>query len=165
MKLRASHCEATSVNNRCKVILEEGCTVPAEARLICAYDDPDGFRRYKEQQTSFEDNASSEKSDEDSTHRKEEAWGSSIVAIDQSAMTGESLAVPCSELYLTSDCSYELTPSNRLISIWAKFAIILLVANEAKHTQLWSPVRNIPLSERQPRWFKGPRIKDILKRS
>ena len=76
-----------------QIILEEGCTVPGEARLICSYDDPEGFERYKEQQNSLSDDRPTEKSDEDSTHEKESAWGSSIVAIDQSAMTGESLAV------------------------------------------------------------------------
>lgn len=84
--------------HRPQIILEEGCTVPGEARLICAYDDPEGFEKYRQQQNTVDDDVSTEKSDEDSTHRKEEAWGSSIVAIDQSAMTGESLAVrSCSE--------------------------------------------------------------------
>ncbi|KAJ5993426.1 plasma membrane H+-ATPase Pma1, partial [Penicillium sp. IBT 35674x] len=85
------------------IILEEGCTVPGEARLICAYADPEGFERYKEQQSSLNDDVSTEKSEEDSTHRKEEAWGSSIVAIDQSAMTGESLAV---DKYMGEVCYY-----------------------------------------------------------
>lgn len=67
--------------------------------MICAYDDPQGFEHYKEQQSSFTDNVSTEKSDADSTHEKEEAWGASLVAIDQSAMTGESLAVSCSEAF------------------------------------------------------------------
>ncbi|KAJ5392065.1 plasma membrane H+-ATPase Pma1 [Penicillium cosmopolitanum] len=85
------------------IILEEGCTVPGEARLICDYNDPEGFEKYKRQQNSLDDNIPTEKSDEDSTHRKEAAWGSSIVAIDQSAMTGESLAV---DKYMGEVCYY-----------------------------------------------------------
>jgi H+-transporting ATPase len=67
------------VAHRWQIILE-GSTVPGEARLICAYDDPEGFEKYKRQQNSLDGNIPTEKSDEDSIHRKEAAWGSSIVA-------------------------------------------------------------------------------------
>lgn len=85
------------------IILEEGCTVPGEAHLICAYDDPEGFEKHRQQLNTVDDDVSTEKSDENSTDRKEEAWGSSIVAIDQSAMTGESLAV---NKYMGEICYY-----------------------------------------------------------
>ncbi|KAE8374381.1 plasma membrane H+-ATPase Pma1 [Aspergillus bertholletiae] len=84
------------------IILEEGSIVPGEARLICAYDDPQGFDRYNEQQCSLTNESSKEKA-EDSDGDKEGAWGSSIVAIDQSAMTGESLAV---DKYMGEICYY-----------------------------------------------------------
>jgi H+-transporting ATPase len=76
-----------------QVILEEGSTVPGEVRLICAYDDADGFEKFNKLQSSFANNLSTERVDEGASEEKESAWGSSIVAVDQSAMTGESLAV------------------------------------------------------------------------
>lgn len=74
--------------------------MPGEACLICAYNDPDGFERFKEQQNSLTDQSQTEKGEEGSDDEKETAGGSSIVAIDQSAMTGESLAVRPSLRYL-----------------------------------------------------------------
>lgn len=67
--------------------------MPGEACLICAYNDPDGFEKFKEQQNSLTDQSQNEKGEEDSGDEEEKDGGSSIVAIDQSAMTGESLAV------------------------------------------------------------------------
>lgn len=73
--------------------MEEGSVIPADARLICDYDNPDAFAEYQEMHLEEEDTpkekaeAEEEEDDEDKHH------GMTIVACDQSAITGESLAV------------------------------------------------------------------------
>lgn len=70
--------------------------MPAEVRLICAYDDPDSFHRYKEMQISaIGGDSPTEKAsrDSDDFDNEERPYSTSLVAIDQSAITGESLAV------------------------------------------------------------------------
>ncbi|KAK4985066.1 hypothetical protein LTR66_008286 [Elasticomyces elasticus] len=82
------------------VIIEEGQTVPCDARLICDYDTPEDYERYKELREQHmltgEDDPSG--SEEKEGEEGEEGpgiahQGHSIVATDQSAITGESLAV------------------------------------------------------------------------
>lgn len=100
-----------------QIILEEGCTVPGEARLICAYDDPDGFEKYKEHQNSFSDESPAKKEEEedvDSTHEKEAESGHSLVSIDQSAMTGESLAVRTLNIISSLLSTDRLTPGRKV---------------------------------------------------
>ena len=81
------------------VVVEEGQTVPADARLICDYDAPEDFEKYKELReqhalnpeedpTGSEDKEGEEGEGEGIPHQ-----GHSIIAADQSAITGESLAV------------------------------------------------------------------------
>lgn len=101
--------------------------------MICAYDDPDGFERYKEQQNSLSGDTPAEKSEEDSTHEKESAWGSSIVAIDQSAMTGESLAVSSFAVRQYTKIVKYLQYRARLTSTWARYVITQQAANAARH--------------------------------
>lgn len=84
---RAASCLYTDQG---QVILEEGFTVPGEARLICAYNDPDGLENFKKMQDPVANHISTEKAAEGDTGGKESV---SIIAIDQSTMTGESLAV------------------------------------------------------------------------
>jgi H+-transporting ATPase len=78
------------------VIVEEGQVVPADARLICDYDNPDAFAEYQEMHL-VEDDSPTEKraiEDEDADGDDEpKHHGVAIVACDQSAITGESLAV------------------------------------------------------------------------
>ena len=70
--------------------------IPADARLICDYDNPEAFAEYQQMHLEEEDMpkdkpdapAEEEDADEDEQHH-----GVSIVAADQSAITGESLAV------------------------------------------------------------------------
>lgn len=70
--------------------------VPADVRLISAYDDPTGFEKYQEMQNSAaydtEEKDVPESGDEND-HGHHTADAVSIVAVDQSAITGESLAV------------------------------------------------------------------------
>ncbi|KAH0296403.1 plasma membrane H+-ATPase Pma1, partial [Aureobasidium melanogenum] len=78
------------------VIIEEGSTVPGDARLICDYDAPEDFAKYKELREQHalnpeEDPAGSEEGEGEETGIAHQ--GHPIVATDQSAITGESLAV------------------------------------------------------------------------
>jgi H+-transporting ATPase len=74
-----------------QLILEEGMVVAGEARLICDYSNPAGFAEYTKMIEDPEEHFSKNHtdSDEDDDHHV----GVSIVATDQSAITGESLAV------------------------------------------------------------------------
>ena len=99
-----------------QVIIEEGQTIPADARLICDYNKPEDLAKYKEMRENddFPDASDPDTSDnkKDDTGEKKgdgeeeeddddepEHYGPSIVAVDQSAITGESLAV---EKYMVS---------------------------------------------------------------
>jgi len=81
------------------VIIEEGQTVPADARLICDYTVPEDFEKYKElreqhQLDPEEDPAGSEdKEGEEGEGEGVVHQGHAIIATDQSAITGELLAV------------------------------------------------------------------------
>jgi H+-transporting ATPase len=91
------------------IIVEEGQVVPADARLICAYDDHDGYARYKDALIAHanEDKLKEKKSDDDDDDDGSIHTGHSIVACDQSSITGESLAVDkyvTDELYYTTGC-------------------------------------------------------------
>jgi len=83
------------------LILEEGAVVAGECRLICSYDNPAGFEEYKEMITDPEGYHS--KNHTDSDDDEEHHIGTSIVATDQSSITGESLAV---DKYMGDICYY-----------------------------------------------------------
>ncbi|KAL1632176.1 hypothetical protein SLS56_003910 [Neofusicoccum ribis] len=77
------------------IVLEEGQTVPADIRLICDYTSPQDFERYKELRDTDkfkEDDPEDEENAEDEAD-KNHKFGQALVACDQSAITGESLAV------------------------------------------------------------------------
>ncbi|GAD96856.1 plasma membrane H(+)ATPase, putative [Paecilomyces variotii No. 5] len=95
------------------VVVGEGNVVPADSKIICDYNDPNGFEEFKRmQEEGFLDESSSEEEDEEEQKetngkKQEEAEeeankedeerpkrrGYPIVACDHSAITGESLAV------------------------------------------------------------------------
>lgn len=67
--------------------------MPADGRIIAAYDDKDGSKAAKQREENEKHNAEREKmSDEDKDEDKADR-GQSLASIDQSAITGESLAV------------------------------------------------------------------------
>ncbi|EED18604.1 plasma membrane H+ATPase Pma1 [Talaromyces stipitatus ATCC 10500] len=84
------------------VILEEGQVVPADVRLICDYEQPGDFEKYKEYLTTMAEDTLKEKTEDDDDDQ-EHHTGHSIVAVDQSAITGESLAV---DKYMGDTCYY-----------------------------------------------------------
>ncbi|TKX26590.1 plasma membrane ATPase [Elsinoe australis] len=94
------------------IIVEEGQSVPADARLICDYDTPEEFARYKElreqhQLNPEEDPSGSEEKEDEGEGEGIAHQGHSIIATDQSAITGESLAVDKfmgDVIYYTTGC-------------------------------------------------------------
>lgn len=84
------------------VVVEEGHVIPADVRLICDYSKPEMFEAYKEFLANSNDDELKEKDDEDEDAREAHA-GVSLIACDQSAITGESLAV---DKYMADTCYY-----------------------------------------------------------
>lgn len=90
------------------IIIEEGHVVPGDARLICDYERPmEGFAQYQAelmaQDVSSPRGEKFDEEDEEGTPH----IGHAIVAVDQSAMTGESLAVDkfmTDTVYYTTGC-------------------------------------------------------------
>ncbi|KAF7173491.1 hypothetical protein CNMCM5623_005736 [Aspergillus felis] len=86
------------------IVIEEGTVIPADVRLICDYDKPEMFETYKEYLATANDDTLKEKEDEDDEDGGIEARvGVSLIAVDQSAITGESLAV---DKYMADTCYY-----------------------------------------------------------
>ncbi|KAF2864441.1 plasma-membrane proton-e [Piedraia hortae CBS 480.64] len=128
------------------VIIEEGQSVPADARLICDYEHPEDFERYKElrEQHSFspeEDPAGKE----DGEGEGEEGagiphQGHAIVACDQSAITGESLAVDKfmgDMVYYTTGCkrgrAYAVCVASAKYSFVGRTATLVQGAKDQGH--------------------------------
>jgi len=73
------------------VVLEEGGTIPADAKILANYDDKDGSKaRQQLRKNSKKAAANGSDSDDDEGHVNK---GPSVCSVDQSAITGESLAV------------------------------------------------------------------------
>lgn len=90
---------------------EEGQTIPADAQVICDYNCPEDFEKYKELKNKRDlspDDEPMEKGDnEDEDDDDDDHHGYPILATDQSAITGESLAVDkymCDTVYYTTGC-------------------------------------------------------------
>lgn len=90
--------------NLFKVIIQEGDTVPADVRLICDYEHPEEYDIYKrllaEDKLGHSESASDDEKDEEATDSRRgsvyvmmQHRNRPLVAVDQSAITGESLAV------------------------------------------------------------------------
>ncbi|KAK7918152.1 hypothetical protein PG985_010026 [Apiospora marii] len=120
------------------VIIEEGNVVPADCRLICDYDNPNGQAQYIAE-LNAQSNSTSEKKaehdDEGTPHT-----GHAIVAIDQSAITGESLAVEkymTDVVYYTTGCkrgkAYGVVTSGAQASFVGKTASLVQGAQDSGH--------------------------------
>lgn len=82
-----------------QIVVSEGHVVPADAKVICDYNDANGWEEFNamqergelgESSPSEEEEGEDEKDDEKDEDKKQ---GYAIVACDHSAITGESLAV------------------------------------------------------------------------
>uniref|UniRef100_A0A0K3CLV9 P-type H(+)-exporting transporter n=1 Tax=Rhodotorula toruloides TaxID=5286 RepID=A0A0K3CLV9_RHOTO len=83
------------------IVIEEGQTIPADARILCSYDDKDSndvhsrldqIERAKKGGSGKKSNDDDDDEDEDKDELKK-VRGPSVGSVDQSAITGESLAV------------------------------------------------------------------------
>lgn len=125
------------------VIIEEGESVPADARLICDYDAPEDFAKYKELREQHalnpeEDPAGSEEAEDDGEGVAHQ--GHSIVATDQSAITGESLAVDKfmgDVVYYTTGCkrgkAYAVCQTSAKYSFVGRTATLVQGAKDQGH--------------------------------
>lgn len=127
------------------VIIEEGQTVPADARLICDYDTPEDFAKYKELREQHalnpeEDPAGSEEKEGEEGEEGVAHQGHSIIATDQSAITGESLAVDKfmgDVVYYTTGCkrgkAYAVAITSAKYSFVGRTATLVQGAKDQGH--------------------------------
>lgn len=112
--------------------------VAGEARLICDYSNKAGFEEYKQMVNDPEEHYS--KNHTDSDDEEEHHTGVSLVACDQSSITGESLAVDkymgdiC---YYTTGCkrgkAYSIVTESARGSFVGKTASLVQGANDSGH--------------------------------
>lgn len=147
-----------------QVIIQEGQTVPGDAQLICAYNRTQDFAQYKELKN--EDKFNEEGVESSATEKKEKIkseeggdlkdgkaqddddeesvqsihYGDSLVACDQSAITGESLAVDKymgDTIYYTTGCkrgkAYAIITTSAKYSFVGRTASLVQGAKDQGH--------------------------------
>jgi len=77
--------------------------VAGDCRLICDYENPQGFQQYKAELNAQDVTSPRKEKFDEEDEEGVPHIGHAIVAVDQSAMTGESLAV---DKYMTDTCYY-----------------------------------------------------------
>nr|AJE25534.1 plasma membrane H+ ATPase [Starmerella bombicola]UJH94622.1 Pma1 [Starmerella bombicola] len=88
-------------------VVEEGTVVPGDGRIICEYSNPQGYAEYLDYINSDLSAAGGDPEDPDDDDDKGRKNGHPILAVDQSSMTGESLAVDkymADYIYYTTGC-------------------------------------------------------------
>ncbi|APA13232.1 hypothetical protein SS1G_13768 [Sclerotinia sclerotiorum 1980 UF-70] len=124
------------------IVIEDGHVVPADARIICAYDDPNGYETYQQELLNQRSHELSEKEedDEDDAHGGKHGSGYALLAIDQSAMTGESLAVDkyvADVIYYTTGCkrgkAYAVVTHGARMSFVGRTASLVTGAQDQGH--------------------------------
>ncbi|OJJ71787.1 hypothetical protein ASPBRDRAFT_75128 [Aspergillus brasiliensis CBS 101740] len=129
------------------IIVEEGQTVPADAKVICDYDEPDqGWTEYqrlrdegkleKDAEKSNDEGSADEDSDDDEK-------GYPILACDHSAITGESLAVDRfvgDQVFYTTGCkrgkAYAVVQATGKKSFVGRTASMVQNAKDTGHFQM-----------------------------
>ncbi|KAI0476550.1 hypothetical protein GGR56DRAFT_643303 [Xylariaceae sp. FL0804] len=136
------------------VLIQEGQTVPGDAQLICDYSRPDDFEQFKElrnedkfsdEETADKPNGNKDAGDEKKGEDDDDDEGSihhgdSLVACDQSAITGESLAVDKymgDVLYYTTGCkrgkAYAIITTSAKYSFVGRTASLVQGAKDQGH--------------------------------
>lgn len=145
-----------------EIIVSEGHVIPGDAKVICDYNDPDGFEEYKRMleqgdlsstsESDLEDNepekpgkqaeAGGEDPEKDQPQSKPKR-GYPILACDHSAITGESLAVDRymgGMIYYTTGCkrgkAYAVVQTGARNSFVGKTASMVLSAKGAGHFEI-----------------------------
>ncbi|KAI0467432.1 E1-E2 ATPase-domain-containing protein [Xylaria cf. heliscus] len=128
------------------VIIQEGQTVPGDAQLICSYNRPHDFEQYRElkNEDKFNDEGAEagggndKKEEEESLHSIH--FGESLLACDQSAITGESLAVDKymgDTIYYTTGCkrgkAYAIVTTSAKYSFVGRTAELVQGAKDQGH--------------------------------
>lgn len=85
------------------IVIDEGTVIPADIRLICDYGKPEMFDTYKVYLVNLNDDTLKEDGEDNDEGNLETHQGVSLIACDQSAITGESLAV---DKYMADTCYY-----------------------------------------------------------
>jgi H+-transporting ATPase len=120
-----------------QIVIEDGTVVPADCRLICGYDDKTGYQDYL---NVLETQGSSQEMKEDDEDEDDHHTGYALLAIDQSAMTGESLAVDkymADVVYYTTGCkrgkAFAIVTHNARMSFVGRTASLVTGAKDSGH--------------------------------
>ncbi|OTB07936.1 hypothetical protein M426DRAFT_8151 [Hypoxylon sp. CI-4A] len=122
------------------IIIEEGHVVAGDSRLICEYDNPNGQAQYHAELTAQDVTSPHQEKFEETDEEGTPHVGHAIVAIDQSAITGESLAVEkymTDTVYYTTGCkrgkAYAVVTSGAQASFVGKTASLVQGAKDSGH--------------------------------
>lgn len=121
------------------VIVEDGQVVPADCRIISGYENPNGWAEYqRELERQLGDEA--DHGDEEDIGEEKHGSGYALLAIDQSAMTGESLAVDkyvADVIYYTTGCkrgkAYAIVTHSAKMSFVGRTASLVSGAADQGH--------------------------------
>ncbi|KAL4913120.1 E1-E2 ATPase-domain-containing protein [Aspergillus aurantiobrunneus] len=134
------------------IIVADGQVVPADAKVVCDFNDPNGFEEYKDHlqrgdlsSTSESDIEEGEEEGKEKAQQKKPARkrGYPILACDHSAITGESLAVDRymgAPIFYTTGCkrgkAYAIVQTTAKTSFVGRTASMVQSAKGAGHFEL-----------------------------
>lgn len=122
------------------VIIEDGAVVPADCRIISGYDNPNGYAEYIRELEAQAGESGNEKGEDEDEMGHKHGSGFALLAIDQSAMTGESLAVDkyvADVIYYTTGCkrgkAYAIVTHSAKMSFVGRTASLVSGAKDQGH--------------------------------
>lgn len=128
------------MTNITQIVIEDGMVVPADARLICDYYNPNGYQQYLAELEAQRSDEMKEKGPDDEDDHEKHGSGYALLAVDQSAMTGESLAVDkytADAVYYTTGCkrgkAYAVVTHSAKMSFVGRTATLVSGAKDQGH--------------------------------